>query len=95
MPKLQYPHTPTVNQIDDYHGTPVADPYRWLEDVDSPETLEWIARQNELTFSFLESIPAREKIRQRLTALWDYAKASAPFKHGGRYFQLRNTGLQN
>jgi prolyl oligopeptidase len=95
MPTLTYPPTPATDQTDDYHGTLVPDPYRWLEDVDSPETLDWIAKQNELTFSFLKSIPAREVIRQRLTELWDYPKASAPFKRGGRYFQLRNTGLQN
>jgi len=92
---LNYPSTPTVDQVNDYHGTPVADPYRWLEDVDSPETLAWVKAQNELTFSFLEGIPAREKIRRRLTELWDYPRFSAPLKKGGRYFQLRNTGLQN
>jgi prolyl oligopeptidase len=95
MTKLIYPLTRTVDQVDDYHGTRVADPYRWLEDVDAPETLEWIRQQNELTFSFLESIPARVKIQQRLTEIWDYPKASAPHKRGGRYFQLRNSGLQN
>ena len=93
MTRLTYPFTRTVNQIDDYHGTRVADPYRWLEDVDSPETLDWIRQQNELTFSFLASIPARAKIRQRLTELWDYAKTSAPHKRGGRYFQFRNSIL--
>ncbi len=95
MTGLTYPNARAVDQVDDYHGTLVADPYRWLEDVDSPETLDWIRRQNELTFSFLESIPARAKIRERLTELWDYPKASAPHKHGGRYLQLRNSGLQN
>ncbi len=95
MPTLAYPTARTVDQVDDYHGTPVVDPYRWLEDVDSPETRAWIAAQNELTFSFLEGIPARATIRQRLTELWDYPKALAPLKRGGRYFQLRNSGLQN
>ncbi len=95
MPKRTYPHTATVNQVDDYHGTLVSDPYRWLEDVDSPETLAWIKAQNELTLLFLEQIPARAKIRQRLTELWDYPKVQAPLKRGGRYFQLRNRGLQN
>ncbi|OGN91877.1 MAG: prolyl endopeptidase [Chloroflexi bacterium RBG_13_48_10] len=93
--KLSYPITKTTDQVDDFHGTHVADPYRWLEDVDSPETLEWIKQQNELTFGFLEKIPVREHLRQRLTELWDYPKAQAPIKHGGRYFQLRNSGLQN
>lgn len=95
MTKLNYPPTRQVDQVDDYHGTLVADPYRWLEEVDSPAALEWIAAQNELTFSFLEGIPARQKIRARLTELWDYPRASAPLQRGGRYFQLRNTGLQN
>jgi prolyl oligopeptidase len=95
MPKLTYPPTPTVPQLDDFHGTLVPDPYRWLEDVDSPATLDWVKTQNELTYGFLEQIPARERLTRRLTALWDYAKASAPFKRGSLYFQFRNTGLQN
>ena len=95
MPKLTYPPTPTVDQTDDFHGTLVRDPYRWLEDVDSPETLGWVKAQNELAYGFLEQIPARERLTKRLTALWDYAKASAPFQRGGLYFQFRNTGLQN
>ncbi len=90
-----YPVTPTCDQVDDYHGTLVADPYRWLEDTDSPETRAWIEAQNQVTFAFLENIPERERIRQRLTGLWDYPKAWAPVKRGGRYFQLRNSGLQN
>ncbi|MGE5463393.1 MAG: hypothetical protein ACM3PS_08555, partial [Syntrophothermus sp.] len=93
--KLVYPKTRTVEQADDYHGTQVADPYRWLEDVDSPETLEWIRQQNELIFSFLEKIPARQKIKDRLTELWNFSKAWAPYKKGKWYFQQRNSGLQN
>lgn len=95
MPKPTYPYTLTVDQTDDFHGTIVPDPYRWLEDVDSPETLDWVKRQNELTYGFLGKIPARERLTQRLTSLWDYAKASAPFQRGNLYFQFRNTGLQN
>ncbi|MBN1139836.1 MAG: S9 family peptidase [Anaerolineae bacterium] len=95
MTKPIYPHTHTVDQNDDYHGTLVADPYRWLEETDSPQTRDWIEAQNALTFDFLARIPARDGIRRRLTELWDYAKASAPVERGGRYFQLRNTGLQN
>jgi prolyl oligopeptidase len=95
MHKIQYPHTRKVDHVDDYHGVQVPDPFRWLEDDHSPETLEWVQRQNQVTFEFLEGIPVREKIRQRLTKLWDYAKVSAPLKRGGIYFQLRNTGLQN
>ncbi len=93
--KPNYPHTQTVDQTDVYHGTTVADPYRWLEDVDSPETLEWIKQQNELTFSILEKIPRRETIKKRMTELWDFAKAWAPNKKGKWHFQERNSGLQN
>lgn len=95
MPKLPYPLAPTVDQVDDYHGTLVRDPYRWLEEVDSPETRAWVQQQNALTFGFLEQIPARERLHARLTELWNYPKAQAPFQYGGRYFQFRNTGLQN
>ena len=95
MPKIEYPYTATCDQVDNYHGTLVADPYRWLEDTDSAETRAWIEAQNKLTFAFLESIPEREGLRQRLTELWDYPKALAPVKKGRRYFQLRNSGLQN
>ncbi len=95
MAKIKYPPTRTSDQVDDYHGTPVTDPYRWLEDTDSPETRAWIEAQNEVTFAYLERIPERDSIRERLTELWDYAKAWAPVKRGGRYFQLRNSGLQN
>jgi prolyl oligopeptidase len=95
MSKLVYPFTHTVDQVDDYHGTLVADPYRWLEDPDSPETKAWIETQNALTFGFLARIPARDRIRRRLTELWDYPKAWAPVRRGGRSFQLRNSGLQN
>jgi prolyl oligopeptidase len=93
--KLTYPHARTVDQTDNYHGTLVPDPYRWLEDVDSPETREWIRQQNELTQSILKQIPQRESIKQRITELWDYSKAQAPYKKGERYFQERNSGLQN
>jgi prolyl oligopeptidase len=95
MPQLNYPPTTTVDQIDDYHGTLVPDPYRWLEDTESPETKAWIEAQNAVTFKFLESIPARKELQERLTELWDFPKASAPVRKGNRYFQLHNTGLQN
>ena len=95
MAKMTYPATPSCDQVDDYHGTLIADPYRWLEEPDSEDTRAWVEAQNEVTFAFLERIPEREGIRRRLTELWDYAKAWAPVKRGGRYFQLRNSGLQN
>src|SRR5688500_10430064 len=93
--RLIYPNTRTVEQTDNYHGTLVSDPYRWLEDGDSPETLEWIKQQNGLTFSVLENIPRRERIKKRLTELWNFSKAWAPNKKGNRYFQERNRRLQN
>ncbi|MGC9350088.1 MAG: prolyl oligopeptidase family serine peptidase [Anaerolineae bacterium] len=95
MTELRYPTTRRSNRVDDYHGTSVADPYRWLEELDSPETRAWIEAQNAVTFHYLDQIPEREAIRQRLTSVWDYPKAGAPFKKGSYYFQFRNTGLQN
>ncbi|MEH2049609.1 prolyl oligopeptidase family serine peptidase [Nostoc sp.] len=92
---LTYPSSHTSNQVDDYHGTLVADPYRWLEDPDSEETKTWIEAQNQVTFGYLSEIPAREKIKQRLNKLWDYEKYGIPFKEGERYFYFKNDGLQN
>src|SRR5258705_6943363 len=92
---VTYPATRKGDVIDDYHGTKVADPYRWLEDVDSPETHSWVEAENRVTFAYLEQIPERERIRRRLTELWDYPKYGAPFKKGGRYFFFKNSGLQN
>jgi prolyl oligopeptidase len=93
--KLAYPNAKKVDQIDYYHGTKVADPYRWLENPDAEESRAWIEAQNKLTFSFLDQIPARQKIKERLTKLWNYEKYLPPFKEGGRYFYYKNDGLQN
>ena len=92
---VTYPLARKGDVVDDYHGTRVADPYRWLEDVDSPETRSWVEAENHITFAYLEQIPERERIRRRLTELWDYPKYGAPFKKGGRYFFFKNSGLQN
>jgi prolyl oligopeptidase len=89
------PDAPRGDVVEDYHGTRVADPWRWLEDTDAAETRAWIEAQNCLTFAFLEKIPEREQIRQRLTKIWDYPKYGTPFKDGGRYFFFKNDGLQN
>ncbi len=92
---LIYPISHKVEQIDNYHGTSVPDPYRWLEDPDSEETKAWVEAQNQVTFSFLEEISVRDNIKQRLTKLWDYEKYSIPFKKDNRYFYFKNDGLQN
>jgi prolyl oligopeptidase len=91
----RYPVTRTTNQVDVYHGVRVADPYRWLEDDNSSETKAWVEAQNKVTFDYLEKIPQRESIRQRLTKLWNYERYGVPFKEGGRYFFFKNDGLQN
>lgn len=92
---LIYPTISRSNQVDEYHGTIVADPYRVLEDPDTEETKAWIEAQNQVTFTYLNEIPAREDIKQRLTKLWDYEKYGTPFKEGDNYFYFKNDGLQN
>ena len=92
---FHYPDAPKGSQVDDYHGTEVADPYRWLEDANSPETQAWVEAENKLTYGYLRQIPAREHIHERVAQLWDYEKFGAPHKEGGRYFFSKNTGLQN
>lgn len=92
---LSYPLTATVDQVDDYHGIAVADPYRWLEDPDSDETKVWVEAQNQVTFGYLEAIPQRQAIRQRISQLWNYERFGIPFKRGDRYFYYKNDGLQN
>ena len=92
---LQYPPARKGDVVDDYHGTRVADPYRWLEDPDSPESRGWIDAENRLTEGYLSQIPERAALRKRLTALWNYPKYGAPFHKAGRYFFFKNDGLQN
>ncbi|WP_285569994.1 prolyl oligopeptidase family serine peptidase [Geothrix limicola] len=92
---LSYPATRKSDVVEDFFGTKVADPYRWLEDDNSAETKAWVEAQNKVTFGYLEKIPARAKIQERITKLWDFEKFSAPFKRGKRYFYSYNTGLQN
>lgn len=93
--RLRYPPTDQVDQVDNYHGTQVADPYRWLEDPNSKQTKDWIEAQNQVTFGYLEAISGREKLKERLTQLWNYEKFGVPFKEGDRYFYFKNDGLQN
>jgi prolyl oligopeptidase len=92
---LCYPAARRGDQVDDYHGRQVADPYRWLEDTDSAETRAWIEAENKLTFDYLKAIPARAAIHDRLTKLWNYEKYGIPTQRGDRYFYSRNDGLQN
>jgi prolyl oligopeptidase len=94
-PHLTYPVTRQDDQVDDYHGVKVADPYRWLEDDHSPETEAWVTAENKVTNAFLETIPERGRIKERMTKLWNYERFGAPFKQGGRYFYTHNSGLQN
>jgi prolyl oligopeptidase len=92
---MQYPHARRTDFTEVLHGTQVPDPYRWMEDIDSPETTAWVQAQNELTQSYLATIPQREAIKARMTELWNYEKYSAPYRKGGRIFYSHNDGLQN
>ncbi len=92
---LNYPKAKTVDQVDDYHGTKVADPYRWLEDTDSADTAAWVEAENKLTFGYLDQIPYRATIRERLTKLWNFERFGVPQQQGGHYFYQHNSGLQN
>ncbi len=93
--RLQYPPAPTSDHVDVLHGVRVPDPYRPLEDMESPTTKAWIEAQNRLTRSFLDQVPERDRILARLTSLLKYERYGVPWKEGGRYFYTRNDGLQN
>jgi prolyl oligopeptidase len=92
---MTYPPARKGDQVDDYHGVKVADPYRWLEDLDSDETRRWVEAENKLTFGYLSEILVRPVIKDRLTKLWNYEKFGVPSKEGKNYFYSRNSGLQN
>jgi prolyl oligopeptidase len=95
--RLSYPKTRKGEQTDDYHGTKVSDPYRWLEDDvrKSKDVADWVEAENKVTFDYLKTIPQREAIQKRLTELWNYERYSVPSQSGGRYFYTKNDGLQN
>jgi prolyl oligopeptidase len=95
QPTFNYPETRKGDVVDNYHGTEVPDPYRWLEDDRSEETAAWVKAENEVTFSYLESIPFRDALKERMTEIWNYPKMGTPFKEGDHYFYTYNTGLQN
>ncbi len=92
---LTYPESKKVDQVDDYFGTSVADPYRWLEDDNAEDVKAWVKAQNEVTFSYLDQIPFRDKLKDRITELYNYPKYSSPFRAGEYYFFRKNDGLQN
>jgi len=93
--QIQYPVTKKGDVVDDYFGTKVADPYRWLEDENSPEVKKWVEEENKVTFAYLEKIPYREKLRQRIREVYNYPRYSSPFRAGEYYFFYKNDGLQN
>ncbi|MBM3311840.1 MAG: S9 family peptidase, partial [Candidatus Aminicenantes bacterium] len=93
--RVTYPVTSKVDQVDDYFGTKVPDPYRWLEDDRSAETARWVEAQNAVTFDYLGQIPFREALKKRLTDIYNYPRYSSPFRVGEYYFFSKNDGLQN
>jgi len=95
LAQLKYPTTKKVEVTDDYNGTKVVDPYRWLEDDNSDETKKWVKDQNDVTFNYLATIPQRAAIKKRLETLWNYERYSSPFKKGAYYYFFKNDGLQN
>ena len=95
LAQLQYPPTKKTDAADDYHGKKIADPYRWLEDDNSPETKAWITTQNKTTQEYLSTIPYRSQLKKRLEELWNYTRYSSPFKEGEYYYFYKNDGLQN
>ncbi len=92
---VNYPDTKKVDTIDNYFGEEVPDPYRWLEDDRSTETENWVKAQNEVTFGYLDNIPYREELKERLTKLWNYERIGSPFKEGDYTYFYKNDGLQN
>ena len=93
--QLKYPDTKKVDVVDDYFGTKVADPYRWLEDDNSEETANWVIEQNKVTDEYLSKIPFRDKLRDRFEKLYNFPKYGAPFRAGDKYYFFKNDGLQN
>ncbi|MBN8679559.1 MAG: S9 family peptidase [Chitinophagales bacterium] len=93
---VTYPATRKDTSVtDQYHGTAIADPYRWLEDDQSAETKDWVSRQNIVTYGYLSQIPFREKVKDRLEQIFNFEKFAPPFKEGGKYYYFKNDGLQN
>ncbi len=93
--QIVYPETEKGDVVDTYFGTPIPDPYRWLEDDLSDKTAKWVAAQNDVTFGYLDKIPFRKDVQERITQLWNYEKRSAPTREGNYLYYYRNDGLQN
>ena len=93
--QIKYPLAKKSDQVDDYFGTKVADPYRWLEDDNSEETRQWVSEENIVTQNYLGSIPFRDSVKKKLEDMWNYEKYSSPFKKGAYYYYYKNDGLQN
>ena len=93
--EVDYVKTMKEDTVDNYFGTKISDPYRWLEDANSENTKKWVADQNKTTFGYLENIPFRDKLKERLKKIWNYERFSSPFKEGAYYYFYRNSGLQN
>jgi prolyl oligopeptidase len=91
----KYPVAQRIDHVDEYHGVKVADPYRWMEDIDSPATRTWVEAEAQLTSDYLAAIPGRKKIAQRLKEIWNYERWSPPERHGAQWFYLHNSGLQD
>ena len=94
-PSMEYPGSKTVDVVDDYHGTRVSDPYRWLEQLGSSDTQSWIEAQNRVTSKFLDTLPLRRALQKRITELWNYPRVSVPVRQGGRLWYRKNSGLQS
>jgi prolyl oligopeptidase len=93
--QLQYPEALRADHVDHYHGVAVADPYRWLEDIDSPQTRAWVQAQTKLSSAYLAGLPQRAEIAHRLNTIWNFERWNAPEKYGPSWFYTHNDGLQN
>ncbi|HZI40519.1 MAG TPA: hypothetical protein VFD67_02425, partial [Gemmatimonadaceae bacterium] len=92
--RVTYPEAKKGEQVDDIFGTKVADPYRWMEDLNAPEVADWVKQENAITEQYLSQLGMRVHFKNRITELWNYPKVSLPFRVGGRLYYARNTGLQ-
>jgi len=92
--KPAYPAAEKGSVVDDYFGTKVPDPYRWMEDLDSKPVADWVKAENAVTSGYLDKLQLRDDLKKRITELWNYPKVSTPFTEGGRIFYRKNSGLQ-